>query len=121
MRNDCDDTDDRESDQEKPTLPITTEGNKKKDRVLIHCRKGVSRSVTIAAAYIMFKKRQGVKETLGLIKKARPIADPSVTFRMQLEVWWSTRFQLFAIPEYRVPCEEYENMCQLLQLERLKK
>lgn len=90
--------------------------NKGQQRVLIHCHAGISRSVTIAAAYLMRKKRQNIEETMQMIKRARPVARPNDGFMQQLQLWWDVRFQLFRIPEFRVPCEEYEELRRRLVL-----
>lgn len=117
-----DETDDHYSldEQPRPFIPNTSDNDKehknKSHRVLIHCHAGISRSVTIAAAYLMQKKRQNVEDTIQLIKSARPIADPNDGFMEQLKLWWNVRFRLYRIPEFRVPCEEYEELRRLLRL-----
>lgn len=89
---------------------------RKRQRVLIHCHAGISRSVTIAAAYLMQKKRQDVEEALQLIKRARPIAQPNEGFLAQLQLWWDVRFRLYHLPEFLVPCEEYRELKRRLGL-----
>jgi protein-tyrosine phosphatase len=53
-------------------------------RVLVHCRAGVSRSVTIAAAYLMQKNNWGRDEAINQIRTARRIAWPNHGFRAAL-------------------------------------
>lgn len=57
---------------------------RKKGKVLIHCRAGVSRSVTIAAAYLLYYSNSNTEEVLSYIKKKRPIAGPNINFVGQL-------------------------------------
>uniref|UniRef100_A0A0G4HQ00 protein-tyrosine-phosphatase n=1 Tax=Chromera velia CCMP2878 TaxID=1169474 RepID=A0A0G4HQ00_9ALVE len=69
--------------------------------VLINCRKGRSRSVAIAAAYLMLKKGYTCTGALELIRGCRPCAGPSRSFVAQLyDLEWSLqrqqRSQLFA-------------------------
>ena len=45
--------------------------------VLVHCAAGISRSPTVAAAYLMNKYRWGAAEALALVKTARPVIDPN--------------------------------------------
>lgn len=70
----------------------------------------MSRSVAVAAAYLMYKRRQPVRETMQAIRRARPVARPNESFLAQLRLWWDVRFRLYRIPEFRVPCEEYEDL-----------
>ncbi|EPY34285.1 phopshatase [Strigomonas culicis] len=48
-----------------------------KKGILIHCFAGLSRSVTIAAAYLMKAKHMTCDEAMQLIKQARPAARPN--------------------------------------------
>lgn len=52
-------------------------------KVLIHCIMGISRSATIAIAYLMIKKRFKAKEAVEKVKKARDIK-PNNGFLKQL-------------------------------------
>jgi len=52
--------------------------------VLIHCYAGVSRSVTIAAGYLIWKYNMKTRDALCLIKRNRPIAYPNFNFVIQL-------------------------------------
>ena len=52
---------------------------------LVHCASGVSRSVTICVAYLMIHGHcASVDESLELIRRQRPNANPNVGFRYQL-------------------------------------
>ncbi|KFM67381.1 Dual specificity protein phosphatase 22, partial [Stegodyphus mimosarum] len=52
--------------------------------VLIHCLAGVSRSVTIAAAYLMSVTSLSCKDSLKVLRGARSIANPNCGFQKQL-------------------------------------
>jgi predicted protein tyrosine phosphatase len=47
---------------------------------LIHCAQGVSRSVSVAAAWYISRKQKTLKKALDLIRKARPGAAPNIGF-----------------------------------------
>ena len=55
-------------------------------RVLVHCSAGVSRSVTLVAAYLMMEKSIGVDAALSLIVKRREYANPNRGFIRQLRL-----------------------------------
>lgn len=52
--------------------------------LLVHCRAGISRSVTIATVYVMKLKKIKAKEALKVVKKARFQARPNDGFMKQL-------------------------------------
>lgn len=53
--------------------------------VLIHCLAGVSRSVTIAVAYVMSVTSLNWRESLKAVRGARSIANPNFGFQKQLQ------------------------------------
>jgi protein-tyrosine phosphatase len=55
--------------------------------VLVHCMAGVSRSPTLAAAYLMWHYKWTVVQALAFLKERRPCVDPNEGFKRQLLVW----------------------------------
>uniref|UniRef100_A0A0A9YY25 Dual specificity protein phosphatase 15 n=2 Tax=Lygus hesperus TaxID=30085 RepID=A0A0A9YY25_LYGHE len=53
--------------------------------VLIHCLAGMSRSVTVAVAYIMSVTTLNWKEALKVVRVGRSVANPNSGFQQQLE------------------------------------
>jgi dual specificity phosphatase 12 len=63
----------------------------KKERVLVHCVAGVSRSTTLVAAYLMtLKSGIAAEKVVRFIKSKREQAEPSSSFMSQLEIWERT-------------------------------
>ncbi|KAH3808941.1 dual specificity protein phosphatase 22-like [Dreissena polymorpha] len=54
-------------------------------RVLIHCLAGISRSVTVTAAYIMTVTNLGWRDAVNCIRGARSCANPNFGFQKQLQ------------------------------------
>ncbi|CAE6419977.1 unnamed protein product [Rhizoctonia solani] len=57
------------------------------DGVLIHCMAGMSRSATIAAAYLMYSQGLDPTGALELIREVRPTIQPNPSFLHQLDVF----------------------------------
>ncbi|KAF7318817.1 hypothetical protein HMN09_00217000 [Mycena chlorophos] len=62
--------------------------------VLVHCQAGMSRSVTIVAAYLMYTQNIDTEAALDLIRKARPNIDPNPGFLLQLEIFHKAAFKI---------------------------
>ncbi|KAI0035059.1 protein-tyrosine phosphatase-like protein, partial [Vararia minispora EC-137] len=54
-------------------------------RVLVHCQMGASRSVSVAAAYLIASRGMSPAEAVAHIKSRRIVAAPNWGFLMQLE------------------------------------
>jgi dual specificity phosphatase 12 len=55
--------------------------------VLIHCQAGVSRSVTVAASYLMKQQKISCEAALEMIRLKRPSAKPIRYFVEQLKLF----------------------------------
>jgi hypothetical protein len=53
-------------------------------RVLVHCMEGVSRSCSIAIAYVMWKRGMSYVEAQAFVQAARPVCQPNPSFICQL-------------------------------------
>jgi hypothetical protein len=60
-------------------------------KVFVHCVKGISRSPTMAIAYLMWYKRISMLKALELVRLARPAVDPNTGFIFQLNEWEQLR------------------------------
>lgn len=122
------DTDAR-SDQEKVNLLSsfmrTGEKHPKGGRVLVHCTQGVSRSATIVAAYLMWRKRESAAKILRFIKNKRPQVDPNDGFLDQLVIWQDVSYEIWDNKQFCVLCPKYLELQRRLldyrYLELLKK
>jgi len=56
-------------------------------KVLVHCMRGVSRSATLVAAYLMYERRVTCKESVAILQDKRSIICPNDGFMMQLQ-WY---------------------------------
>ncbi|XP_062712749.1 uncharacterized protein LOC115260101 [Aedes albopictus] len=63
----------------------------KDGHVLIHCLAGMSRSVTVAVAYIMSVTPLNWKEALKVVRAGRAIANPNLGFQNQLQEFESCK------------------------------
>lgn len=54
-------------------------------KVLVHCLLGVSRSVTVVTAFLMFLRRMSFAEAFKRVRRARPFANPNLGFTLTLE------------------------------------
>ena len=57
--------------------------------ILIHCVCGVSRSVTVFAAYLIHKLKINPTDAITYIKSRRPIANPNKGFMIQLDEYYN--------------------------------
>ena len=55
--------------------------------ILVHCRKGVSRSASYVIGYLMAKNELTCKEAFDFVKALRPIVQPNSSFETQLQAF----------------------------------
>ena len=58
---------------------------------LVHCSQGVSRSVALCTAYLMWRDAAGYDDTFARVKAARGVANPNMGFACQLLQWAKRR------------------------------
>ncbi|KAJ8303583.1 hypothetical protein KUTeg_019979 [Tegillarca granosa] len=92
--------------------------------VLIHCLAGVSRSVTIACAYIMTVTELGWRDSINAVRGARDQANPNFGFQRQLQKYETelVEKERKRIKENfeKVPCNDEEE-CRHLMIYYRKK
>jgi protein-tyrosine phosphatase len=69
------------------------EENRHYGNILVHCHKGISRSVSIVIGYMMKKSDLNYEEALSHIQMFRPIAQPNESFEEQLRTYQPNREQ----------------------------
>ncbi|KAI0825190.1 hypothetical protein BC628DRAFT_1410586 [Trametes gibbosa] len=62
--------------------------------VLVHCQAGMSRSVSIAAAYLMVSQGLDPDAAIEVIRKVRPDVQPNDGFMRQLEIFHAASFKV---------------------------
>ncbi|KAJ7031964.1 hypothetical protein C8F04DRAFT_1108759 [Mycena alexandri] len=62
--------------------------------VLVHCQAGMSRSVTLVAAYLMYTQNINPQAALDIIRTARPNVEPNSGFLLQLEIFHNAAFKI---------------------------
>ena len=53
-------------------------------RVLLHCSQGVSRSASLAIAYLMWQRSASFEEVLASVNAVRGVANPNIGFTCQV-------------------------------------
>ena len=57
------------------------------EKILVHCAAGASRSATIVIAYLMWKNKMKLDESLKFVQKKRSIVCPNTGFKEQLKMF----------------------------------
>ncbi len=81
----ADDEDQLLADTMEQIIPLIDLAKLSHKRVLVHCRKGISRSVAVCIGYIIDTKKWSFDDTLAYIKNKRRIVNPNAGFRKQLQ------------------------------------
>ena len=91
----------------------------KKGRVLIHCYKGVSRSVSIVIAYLIYLNKWSYDKAFDFVQSKRAIANPNIGFYLQLKTFQkrlsskNDRLEIFAVT-YFYPEQHDLIVCRLI-------
>ncbi|CAF9917177.1 hypothetical protein IMSHALPRED_003488 [Imshaugia aleurites] len=75
-----------------PTSDLIEEKRAEGKKILVHCRMGISRSVTLVMAYLMRAWGVGFPEAQTFVKEKRPMASPNRGFCEQLRVWQACEY-----------------------------
>ena len=62
-------------------------------RVLVHCIQGISRSVSIVMAYIIFTKKVTYDKAFNLVQSKREISSPNFGFSIQLQNFYTRLYE----------------------------
>ena len=76
---------------------------RKGGRVMIHCRAGVSRSVTLCIAYLMQCEGMRLRDAFSLVESRRSIIRPNNSFLMQLAKYEVTLFKTSSVSQLTNP------------------
>ncbi len=64
-----------------------------KSKILVHCQAGISRSVSIVIAWLIWNKKITVEKAFEIVKQHRPQAEPNLNFWIQLTNFHKTMSQ----------------------------
>ena len=64
-----------------------------KDKVLVHCMAGISRSVSMVIYFLMKKYHLNFDDAIDFVKRKRKIANPNISFKLQLKLYHIKRDQ----------------------------
>ena len=87
-------------------IDYINEAKEKNGRVLIHCYKGVSRSVSILISYLIYLNKWTYDEAFDFVQSKRSIANPNIGFYLQLKLFHkritlnSDRLEIFSISHF---------------------
>lgn len=73
------------------TLDFVSTVQKQSGKVLIHCQKGVSRSVALCIAHLMYVNSISYEQAFAYVKARRSVCRPNVGFMCQLIEWHNRR------------------------------
>ena len=62
-------------------------------RVLVHCIQGISRSVSLVMAYLIFTKKISYDKAFNLVQQKREISSPNFGFSIQLQNFYTRLFE----------------------------
>ena len=96
----------------------------------MHCVQGISRSVSLVIAYLIFSKKLNYDESFKLVQTKRSIANPNLGFSIQLQNFYSRlheepkayRFnpKIFSISSFQIEQSE-KIVCRLVINNKLLK
>ena len=82
------------------------EAKEKNGRILIHCYKGVSRSVSVLISYLIYLYKWTYDKAFDFVQLKRPIANPNIGFYLQLKTFHkritlnTDRLEIFSVSHF---------------------
>ena len=82
------------------------EAKEKNGRILIHCYKGVSRSVSVLISYLIYLYKWTYDKAFDFVQSKRPIANPNIGFYLQLKTFHkritlnTDRLEIFSVSHF---------------------
>ena len=82
------------------------EAKEKNGRILIHCYKGVSRSVSVLISYLIYSYKWTYDKAFDFVQSKRPIANPNIGFYLQLKTFHkritlnTDRLEIFSVSHF---------------------
>jgi dual specificity phosphatase 12 len=92
---------------------LTTSNNEptRESNVLIHCRLGMSRSASVAIAYLMRQRQESLDVILPEVKTRRHVR-PRENFIDQLDTWQAVDYQIWEDSEKKRPKLPYQSFLE---------
>ena len=82
------------------------EAKEKNGRILIHCYKGVSRSVSVLISYLIYLYKWTYDKAFDFVQLKRPVANPNIGFYLQLKTFHkritlnTDRLEIFSVSHF---------------------
>ena len=93
-------------------------------KVLVHCVQGVSRSVSVVIAYLIFKEKMNYDEAYEFVKSHRGIASPNIGFVIQLMLFHKRLYEdvgsfpiqprVYAVGRHQISDPNKKLVCRLV-------
>jgi protein-tyrosine phosphatase len=94
-------------------------------RILVHCIQGISRSVSIVVAYLIYKNKMNYDQAFKFVESKRSIASPNLGFGIQLQLFYQRLYEpiegfryypkIFSIGSFQVEQPE-KIVCRMVNL-----
>lgn len=110
------------------SIKYLSEVKEKGGRVFVHCVKGVSRSVTLCMAWLIFTEQMTYDDSFQFIRDNRGVASPNIGFVVQLMMFYQRLYEpydkfsmkpkIFAVGSHQLE-DPRRIVCRLITEERL--
>lgn len=96
---------------------------------MIHCNQGISRSVSLVIAYLIYKKKLNYDEAFKIVQDKRSISSPNLGFSIQLQNFYQRLYEgpenyrlnpkIFAVGSFQTEQPD-KIVCRIVKNLRLK-